>query len=201
MQNLRTSNDFIHNTGFFGFLIAMSVLGIFFGVMSFCFMDDSFLSQISLAQQNFMEIRKNQDFVHILIKSLCSSTVFLGCAFLMGFSAIAQPVEILIPLIRGLGLGVSVAQIYSENGKIGILTCAVLILPCSLISMYALVVGVRESVGLSNIFMTNALSSGQTNGLLDAIKLYSTKFLVLEALIAVSAVVDCVCTVAFVNRL
>lgn len=200
MQNLRTSNDFIHNIGFFGFLIAMSVLGIFFGVMSFCFMDDSFLSQISLAQQNFMEIRKNQDFVHILIKSLCSSTVFLGCAFVLGFSAIAQPLEILIPLIRGLGLGVSVAQIYSQSGRSGIITCGVIILPCAVISMYALVVGVRESVGLSNIFMSNALCSGQTTGLLDAVKLYATKFLVLEAVVAVSAVIDCVCTVAFVNR-
>lgn len=201
MQNNRTSKDFIHNISFFGFLIALAVLGILFGVMSFCFMDDSFLSEISLAQQNFMEIRKNQDFVHILIKSLCSSTVFLAGAFLLGFSAIAQPIEILIPLIRGLGLGVSVAQIYSQSGKSGILTCMILIIPCTLISMYALVVGVRESVGLSNIFMTNALCSGQTYGLLNSIKLYATKFLVLEAVTAVSAVVDCICTIAFVGRL
>ncbi len=201
MQNKRTSNDFIHNISFFGFLIALAVIGIFLGVMSFCFMDDNFLSQISLAQQNFMEIRKNQDFVHILIKSLSSSTIFLTCAFLLGFSAISQPLEIMIPLVRGLGLGVSVAQIYSQNGKSGILTSLVLILPCAVISMYALAVGVREAVGLSNIFMTNGLCSGQTNGMLDSIKLYVTKFLVLEAVTAVSAVVDCICTVAFVNRL
>ena len=67
--------------------------------------------------------------------------------------------------------------------------------------MYALAVGVREAVGLSNIFMTNGLCSGQTNGMLDSIKLYVTKFLVLEAVTAVSAVVDCSCTVAFVSRL
>lgn len=197
MQNSRTSNDFIHDTGFFTFLIGIATVGVFCGVMSYCFMSADFLKQISLAQSNFIELRRSQDFVQILVKSFFSSTVFVGGAFLLGFSAIAQPVEILIPLIKGMGLGVSVAQIYSQSGKSGVITCALIILPCSLISMYALVVAVREAVGLSNILMTNALSSGQTSGLLGTVKLYSTKFLVLEAVTAVSAAVDCVCTVAF----
>lgn len=201
MQNSRTSNDFIHNTGFFGFLAVIAVIGILFGVMSYCFMSADFLEQMSVAQQNFFELRKNRDFVQILIKSFGSSSIFIGCAFVLGFSAIAQPIEIIIPLVKGMGLGVSVAQIYSQNGKSGILTCALIILPCAVISMYALLIAVRESVGLSNIFMTAALTSGQTNGLLGTVKLYATKFLVIEAVTAVSAAVDCVCTVVFAGRL
>lgn len=201
MQNSRTSNDFIHNTGFFAFLVGSAVIGVLFGVMSYCFMSADFLEQLSIAEENYIELRRNQDFAQILMKSFLSSSVYLGCAFVFGFSAIAQPIEIIIPLVKGMGLGVCVAQIYTQNGKSGILTCLLLILPCSLLSMYALVVGVREAVGLSNIFMTNALSIGQVNGLLPTIKLYCTKFLVLEAVVAVSAAVDCVCTVVFAGKL
>ena len=201
MQNSRTSNDFIHDTGFFVFLVGLAVVGVVFGVMSYCFMDTDFLERISLAQQNYIELRKNQDFVQILLRSFCSSSIFLGSAFILGFCAISQPLEIAIPIIKGMGLGVSVAQIYSQSGKQGIVISALLILPCAMISMYALVVGVREAIGLSNIFMTNALTTGQTTGMFGSVKLYAVKFLVLEAVTAVSAAVDCVCTVAFIERL
>lgn len=201
MQNSRTSNDFIHKTSFFAFLAGSAIMGVLFGVMSYCFMSEDFLNQLSLAERSFMELRQNQDFAQILMKSFLSSSVYLGCAFVLGFSAVAQPVEIIIPLVKGLGLGVCVAQIYAQNGKEGILTCLLLILPCSLASMYALIIGVRESVGLSNILLTNLLTSGQTNGLLSTVKLYGTKFLVLEAIVAVSAAVDCICTVFFAGKL
>nr|MDE6150164.1 hypothetical protein [Ruminococcus sp.] len=75
------------------------------------------------------------------------------------------------------------------------------ILPCAVISMYSLLMGVREAIGLSNILMSNALSVKQNDGLLPTVKLYSVKFLVLEAVVAVSAAVDCVCTVAFAGSL
>ncbi len=201
MQNIRTSNDFIHKSSFFAFLAGIAVLGILFGVISYCFMSADFLRQMSLAQQNFMELRANRDFVNILIKSFFSSSLFLGSAFVLGFSAIAQPVEVMLPLVKGMGLGVTIAQVYVQNGKGGMLTCLLMIMPCAVISMYALLVGTRESIGLSNILMTNTLSSKQAVGLLPTVKLYCTKFLVLEAVTAVSAAADCICTVAFSGKL
>ncbi len=123
MKISRTSNDFIHKNNFFAFLAGIAILGVLLGVMSYCFMSEDFLNQMALAQENFIEMRKNQDFAHILIKSFTSSTIFLGSAFVLGFSAIAQPVEIIIPLVKGLGLGVTMAQVYSQNGKDGMLTC------------------------------------------------------------------------------
>lgn len=201
MQNSRTSNDFIHKTSFFGFLTGLAIVGVLFGVMSYCFMSAEFLKQLSIAERSYIELRQNQDFSQILIKSFAGSSIYLGCALILGFSAISQPIEIIIPLVKGLGLGVCLAQIYAQNGKEGILTGLLLILPCALISMYALIIGVRESIGLSNILLSNMLTVGQTNGLLSTVKLYGTKFLVLEAMTAVSAAVDCVCAVVFSGRL
>lgn len=201
MQKIRTSNDFIHKNSFFAFLAGIAVMGVLLGVICYCFMSADFLSQISSAQLKFIELRNNKDYGNILMKSFCSSSLFLGSAFVLGFSAISQPVEVLLPMVKGMGLGVTIAQVYVQNGKGGMLTCLLMILPCAVISMYALLVGTRESIGLSNILLSNTFSAKQESGLLPTVKLYATKYLVLEAVVAVSAAVDCICTIAFSAKL
>ena len=74
-----------------------------------------------------------------------------------------------------------------------------LVVPGAVFSSVAMVVGVRESIGLSNIYMRVSLSDRQVDGLLDSIKLYGTKFLVLEAVLAVSAGVDCIGAIVIQN--
>ena len=201
MRELRTSKDFVHKDSFFAFLAGTAIIGVLLGVISHCFMSDAFLKQMAIAQENFIEIRRHQDFIIILMKSFLSSTVFLGVAFVLGFSAISQPLEIILPVIKGMGLGATMAQIYAQNGKGGMFISLVIILPCAAISMYALLMGTRESVSFSNILMTDLLSSKQSGGLLPALKLYITKFVVLEAIVAVSAGADCLCTVIFSYKL
>lgn len=134
------------------------------------------------------------------MKSLSTSTMFLGAVFVLGFSAIAQPVEIGVLVFRGMGLGVTMAQVYTQYGTTGIAICAVLIVPSALISAYALIIGTREAVYMSNLLMTNSLSDRPSEGMLSSVKLYGTKFLVLEAVCAVSAAVDCLCSVIFAGR-
>lgn len=200
MQKFRTSRDFIHENSFFVFLTGTAIFGVLLGVISYCFMNDAFLKQIAIVQENFIELRNQQDFIHVLLKSFAGSTVFLGAAFVLGFSAIAQPVEILLPVIKCMGLGVTIAQVYTQNGKSGILICLIIILPCAVLSVYALLLGVREAIGLSNILLSGVLSQKQTEGLLPTVKLYATKFLVLEAVVAVSAGIDCLCTLIYIRN-
>lgn len=201
MQTRRTSNKVPSKNSFFAFLVGTILIGVVLGTIAYCFMSDDFLKQMSLAQENFLEIRKKSDFALILMKSLSSSTMFLGAVFILGFSAIAQPVEIAVPLVRGMGLGVTMAQVYSQSGSKGILTCLIIIVPAAIISTYALVVGTREAIGMSNLLFSNSLSDKATEGMLSAVKLYGTKFLVLEAIMAVSAAVDCICTIIFIGHI
>ena len=200
MQKQRTSGSVIRKNSFFAFLVGAVLLGVVLGTMAYCFMSGDFLDQLSLAQENFLDVRRNSDFAVGLMKSLSASTMFLGAVFILGFSAIAQPVEIAVLVIRGMGLGVTMAQVYSQCGKTGILTCAVLIVPAAVISSYALIVGTREALSMSNLLMTNSLSDRPSDGMLSAVKLYGTKFLVLEAVSAVSAAVDCLCSVIFAGK-
>lgn len=200
MQNQRTSGFWQRRNNFFAFLVGATLFGVVLGTMAYCFMSRDFLNQLSLAQENFLEVRRNSDFAVVLMKSLSTSTMFLGAVFVLGFSAIAQPVEIGVLVFRGMGLGVTMAQVYTQYGTTGIAICAALIVPSALISAYALIIGTREAVYMSNLLMTNSLSDRPSEGMLSSVKLYGTKFLVLEAVCAVSAAVDCLCSVIFAGR-
>lgn len=69
-----------------------------------------------------------------------------------------------------------------------------------MVSCLALVTGAREAIVLSGLYMKITLSGRQENGLLDAVKLYCTKFLVLEAILAVGAGIDCFCTIMLIGH-
>lgn len=201
MQVRRTSAAQLPQNCLFVFLVGAALIGVLMGVISQCFMSDDFLGQISEAQNNFLEIRRNSDYIVVLIRSFSATTMFLGAAFVMGFSAIAQPLEFAVPVVKGMGLGVTMAQAYSQSGRSGIAACALLVVPSAVISTYAVIIGAREAVKMSNRLITNSLSDRAACGMLSHVKLYGTRFLVLEALAAVAAAVDCLCTLIFINRI
>lgn len=200
MQNNGTSKDFIHGIRFFIFLTVMSAVGVFVGVMC-CKWGVSLLSDTSFSAENFLRLRESKSFAGILFSSFGSTSVFIIIAFVLGFSAISQPLEVLIPLLKGIILGMLSAEIYIQSQQHGILLSLCLVLPCGIISMYAVISSAREAVGLSNIILTNILTLGHTSGLRETVKLYAVKFLVLEAVTAVAAAVDCLCAVVFCGRI
>ncbi len=200
MQNNGTSKDFIHGIRFFIFLMLMAVVGVFAGVIC-CKMGINLFSHSFFSAESFLKMREDKAFAGILFSSFGSTSAFVIVAFVLGFSAIAQPFEVIIPLLKGVMLGVLAAQIYMQSQQHGILICLCLVVPCGIVSMYAVVSSAREAVGLSNIILTNTLTLGHTSGLRETVKLYAVKFLVLEAVTAVSAAVDCLCTLVFVGRI
>ena len=106
---------------------------------------------------------------------------------------------VLVPVYKGLGFGVTIAQIYSKNGLNGFLTALILILPCALVSSYALFIAVRESIKMSNRFFSQAFLDKRSDSISinEYVRLYAVKFLVLEAVTAVSAAVDCLSSLVY----
>ncbi|MGN0594761.1 MAG: hypothetical protein ACI4I6_06345 [Hominimerdicola sp.] len=193
------SDGKLYKPAFFAFLMGTVLMGILLGTVSYCYMSGEFLEKLSLSQTSFIEGREQLSYGAILVKSFSTTTGFMSAVFLLGFCPIGQPLEFAVLLIRGMGLGVTLAQLYSTFGKQGIVYGLALVVPGAVFSSIAMVVGVRESIGLSNIYMRVSLSDRQVDGLLDSIKLYGTKFLVLEAVLAVSAGVDCIGAIVIQN--
>lgn len=197
MQNRRTSGLNGYHNGFLAFIVCLVLVGALLGAVTYGYMDVSFADKLAQLQSGYLDVRKNSDFVQVLLRSFSSSMIFLGTVFVLGFSAVAQPLELAVPLVKGIGVGAAMAQVYSSQGMSGISSCALLIVPSAVISVYALAVGTREAVMMSNQLFGVMLSDNSTSAMLNKTKLYGTRFLVLASVNAVSAAVDCLCTLIF----
>lgn len=180
-------------------IMLLMIAGVLIGTLAFSFIKTSTLSDLNLVENDYLSMRENGGYIKILYSSLLNSSLLIIVLFLLGFCAIAQPAAVLVPVYKGLGFGAAIAQIYTENGFHGFFTALILILPCALVSSYALFIGVRESMRLSNRFFSQAFLSRRTESesINEYVKLYAVKFLVLEAVTAVSAAVDCLSSLVY----
>ena len=191
----------IYKSGLLAFFAGVILFGALLGTVTFCFMGSDELSRLSVFSNSFVDVRSSGDLGKILVRSFVSSTVFIALVFLSGFSALGQPLAVAVLLLRGMGWGAAMSQLYSLYGGRGALLSAVFVLLPAVITAAALMIAARESVAMSNILLCVVFSDRQHNGLRQTVRLYAVKFLVLEAAAAVAAGLECLLTVIFAGRI
>lgn len=191
----------IYKSGLLAFFAGVILFGALLGTVTFCFMGSDELSRLSVFSNSFVDVRSSGDLGEILVRSFVSSTVFIAVVFLSGFSALGQPLAVAVLLLRGMGWGAAMSQLYSLYGGRGALLSAVFVLLPAVITAAALMIAARESVAMSNLLLCVVFSDRQHNGLRQTVRLYAVKFLVLEAAAAVAAGLECLLTVIFAGRI
>ena len=193
MQTSSRNGD-TYGKGAFALLCGAAALGVLTGTVCLCTDTDSAFVADTLGY-----IRED-DYARVMAGSLLGSTVFLLGFALLGFCALGQPFEIALLILRGMGTGYSVAEIYASAGREKLLFAAGLVLPGAVISTLALAAAAREALSLSNIYLKLTLSGRTEQSPRDAVKLYGAKMLVIEAILAVAAGADTVCSYLFAGR-
>lgn len=188
--------SFIEKNSFFILIVGIMTGGVLIGSIAFCGMSSP-TNNLSFIANGFIEKRSNTDFANLLLNTFLSSTGQLFIMFILGFWAVAQPIELFLPLLKGLGLGASLAQIYASTGSKGFLIILLLIIPYTLVFVFAIVIAIREAFKLSNIFAKKAFYDTNTDGMKKITKLYCQKFCILEIIIVIASLIDCLCTFLF----
>ena len=191
----------IYKSGVLAFFAGAILIGALLGAVTFCFMGSDELSMLSVFSNSFVDVRSSGDLEEILVRSFFSSTVFLAVVFLSGFSSLGQPLAVAVLLLRGMGWGVAMSQLYSIYGGHGVLLSAMVVLLPAVITAAALMIAAREAVAMSNILLCIVFSEGQHGGLRQTVRFYAVKFLVLEAAAAVAAALECLLTIIFAGRI
>lgn len=191
----------IYKSGVLAFFAGAILIGALLGAVTFCFMGSDELSMLLVFSNSFVDVRSSGDLEEILVRSFFSSTVFLAVVFLSGFSSLGQPLAVAVLLLRGMGWGVAMSQLYSIYGGHGVLLSAMFVLLPAVITAAALMIAAREAVAMSNILLCIVFSEGQHGGLRQTVRFYAVKFLVLEAAAAVSAALECLLTIIFAGRI
>lgn len=182
-------------------LMTLLLIGVLIGTLAFCNMSQDDFNNFSFITQMFIKNKTEQTFLQSLINSFSTSASLLLICFFLGFSAISQPVEITIPIFRGLGLGASIAYIYVTYGIKGFLISLLLIIPNAVISSISIIIAARESINMSNMFTFFAISNSCENNMKSCIKLYLLKFLILFVIIGLSSVIDSLLAFIFAGML
>ncbi len=174
------------------------ILGLLYGAILIREDIHTFFDNMSMINETNITQRQTQPLFATFLQAFTSSTVFFTVIFLMGFSAIAQPMTFAVIFIKGLGIGSSVGYMYINYSVTGLLYSVLIILVPTVIGTLSLIMLAKESMKLSNmIFMGFAKNTCKISRY--TLKLYLYKSAVFYALILLASVVDAVMTFLFLG--
>lgn len=118
--------------------------------------------------------------------SCFSAFILVAALFLAGLSVCGVPVSLAVPFFFGLGIGLTEAYYYA-GGKSGILLVALLVLPRTLLAVFALLIAASESMRMSMLLAGQVLpSGGKEGGLWPDFKLYLARFVACVGIVILS---------------
>lgn len=173
-------------------LLSMFILvGVVIGTLAICRMEVNNVPKGSYLTQEFLMTDINITLVQFILNNLKFGMLIIIICMFLGLCAIAQPVLICLLIYRGIGLGLSIAYYYILYGFKGGIISFILILPGAIISTFALIIGVRESIKMSNMVL-GVIIGNKKCGISDksCIKLYVLKFIILFAIILIASIIQ-----------
>lgn len=174
-------------------LSAMYFFGTFLGTALYCARGGEKWKIFDVMAGSFIAGRLNHTFWQTLVNSFSGAFLLLLVCFLLGFGAVSQPAELLMPLFRGLGAGASIAGMYGAYGPAGAAAAAALIVPNAVATAFVIILAAREAIRFSSGVYKAAFARGTPDEPLD-IKLYFTKFVILCIILVISSLIDSLLT-------
>ena len=187
---IKSVKKFIIKYKSFALLTLVFAIGFVFGA---CFYAAGLSEPLALMTA---ELSENQAagtalrFVHFVSAPL----IFAVLMCLFGFCAVGQPFCVFIIFIRGAGLSLSIAGIYSFYGLKGLLITLLLILPPAILTNIVLLACAKWSIKFSNV----SLARLRKKDAIDMTPLVFIKKLIpIALLIGISGLVDGVLNTVF----
>ncbi len=177
-------------------LAVLYFLGVVLGTILYCTADADKTGILDGIAEDMILARSGQSFWQILVNSFSGAFVLLLICFFLGFCVISAPIEMLVPMFRGLGAGAATAAMYRMYGLHGAAASALLIVPNAVFSAFVLIIAARESVRFSAALYSSSFGR-ETERERPDVRLYYTKFIILSAGLALSALTDSVLTIVF----
>lgn len=184
-----------------GLLLLLISGGIVAGTVIVCSADSLDAVSKSVLTQNLLKTSEVKTIIQIYINAFLPLAAALTIQYICGFSALGQPLTIAGIIYRGVSTGVSASVFYLMLGIKGFLAILIMLFPFAAVSSVILILGARESIKFSNMFMNFALNKNVEEDKRSGIKLYTVKFIVLIALSLLAAAADSIITYFFTGIL
>lgn len=140
--------DFILQNGSLLVLAALLLLGMVCGAL---LVKGEFLTVLRLDEmvKGFTSARQNQGFFVTCLASFLGILPFMALSIFLGLSSVGAPFIVLLPFVRGLGLGMISGFLYANMGLSGVAFAALILTPVNFLSSLAVILSCRQSLKLS----------------------------------------------------
>lgn len=182
------------NKAAFGLMLILFCAGELVGAVLYCNSGVELPDSLEFISGSFLMGRAQNTFIHTVVNSFSGAFILLLVCFIMGFGAVFQPAEAAVPFFRGLGAGITLAEINGVFGVKGFLLSLAVAVPYAAVSGLILSVGAREALIMSCCTAQNIF--GRERRDID-LRLYFTKFVILTGTLAAASAADGLLTFIF----
>lgn len=180
-------------------LISLFLAGMIIGAVAARHTDNTINSRLVTMVSDFAMLRNTQSIFETFSNSLTVNLIFLIVVFASGLCVVGIPVISLIPLIKGISLGMVSGYLYNAYSLNGAGYCMVILFPGAVIATATLLLGSNESFVMSYelLNMINGKSNYQHENIL---KIYSKRYAILLILTIIASLIDTLMTVFFASK-
>lgn len=152
---------------------------------------DTFISsQLSEYVSDALAYCIKSGFVKVFFYSFIINTLLILFAFVNGFNCIGLPLSVVLPAIKGIGLGLISGSMYTA-GSSGVIKYCMTILPGGIFGVLALILACNESAYMSVDILSLILNRREIGDSIS-IKKYSVKFLIILLIVFISSIIDAI---------
>lgn len=184
----------------FAALCASALFGALFGALCYINTDSRLAEMLRSAQDSSLEIRRSGSLVRMIGSSMMSTGFYILVAYMLGFSALAQPFEMILPFLRGMTAGVVLTSVYSGGLCRDTLLTAAALFPGILLSIVIIILAGREALYMSGRLFDICFHDRLYDGLLRHSAAYSVRFAELLAGASAAAFADCLLAIMIFGR-
>ena len=177
-----------------GLLLLLISGGIVAGTVIVCSADSLDAVSKSVLTQNLLKTSEVKTIIQIYINAFLPLAAALTIQYICGFFCIGTTVNYCRYNIQRCFNRCFSVSFYLMLGIKGFLAILIMLFPFAAVSSVILILGARESIKFSNMFMNFALNKNVEEDKRSGIKLFTVKFIVLIALSLLAAAADSIIT-------
>ncbi len=175
-------------------LCILLLTGMFLGAVCVKHADEAMLEKIKLLTGTYISSEVSRSILDNFLSYILADTVFIILSVFFGLCVIGEPILWILPLIRGLGLGLITGFVYKTYSVQGVLYSTVLIVIPAVISSLAMAVSCKESILSSREIKSALKEDGKQFNYGEFLKLFAVRNLILYAFVVLSGLIGCLLT-------
>lgn len=181
-------------------LTLVFICGLFVGAVTVKNTGTVFGDSLKSLVENYYTARGAQSVLQNFFSAFGAECVFLLFAMFLGVCVVGEPLLWILPFVKGLGVGILSGYLYQVFTLQGLTYFAVFILPSSVLTSAALLLGCKESILMARD-LNRILLAGEGHSSINMFKLYILRYLVLLASILFCAALNTATFLLFADKI